>query len=182
MLTHHLVTSAVERVALLGAVARQALEVGATGRCSAGVRLLRQQVAVGWHLDSFSGPEWVTPLSPPGGILLSCVMVLYLESPPSTGCDASFKSLDFLGRLATRSVQSAAREVGSRQEVGDCSLRLEAGRAPPARLRRASPPRKRFDDSFAAVMRLRPGYLYTGRMGGSADQTYFSDREGGSRA
>ena len=32
---------------------------------------------------SFSGPEWVTPLSPLGGILLSCVAVLYLESPPS---------------------------------------------------------------------------------------------------
>ena len=30
-------------------------------------------------------------MSPPGGIL-SCVMRLYLESPPSTDCDARFKS------------------------------------------------------------------------------------------
>ena len=108
--------------------------------------------------------------------MLSCVMVLYLESPPSTGCDASFKSLDFLGRLATRSVQSAAREVGSRQEVGDCSLRLEAGRAPPARLRRAS----RRVNALTILLRLCEAatWLHGTYGGNSADRTYFSDMIG----
>ena len=57
------------------------------------------------------------PLSPLGGILLLCMMVVQLESPPSTGFGASFKFVFWAGS-ATRSVQSAAREVGSRQEAG----------------------------------------------------------------
>eukprot|EP00964_Phaeocystis_antarctica_P030172 scaffold17015_cov51-Phaeocystis_antarctica.AAC.1 len=64
-------------------------------------------------------------------------MVLYLESPPPTGCDARFKSFDVWAGLATRSVQSAAREVGSQQGAGGRSLRLEAGQAPGQLLRRA---------------------------------------------
>ena len=58
------------------------------------------------------------PLSPLGGILLLCMMVVQLESPPSTGFGASFKFDVFWAGLATRSVQSAAREVGSWQEAG----------------------------------------------------------------
>ena len=40
----------------------------------------------------FSAPELVTPLSPPGGILLVWMMVLHLAAPPSSGCSACVKS------------------------------------------------------------------------------------------
>ena len=53
-------------------------------------------MGITWHLVqrgiSFSVPELVTPLSPSGGILVSCAVVLHLESPPPSGCGASFES------------------------------------------------------------------------------------------
>ena len=59
MQTRHLIATAVERDAVLGGIhlvlVRQALEVSAIGRCSAGAGLLRQQVAVGWHLVQRAG-------------------------------------------------------------------------------------------------------------------------------
>ena len=59
MQTRHLIATAVERDAVLGGVhlvlVRQALEVSAIGRCSAGAGLLRQQVAVGRHLVERAG-------------------------------------------------------------------------------------------------------------------------------
>ena len=56
--------------------------------------------------------------------MLLCMMVVQLESPPSIGCCASFKFDVFWAGLATRTVQSAAREVGSRrQEAGGKGLR-----------------------------------------------------------
>ena len=67
-----------------------------------------------------SVPELVTPLSPSGGILVSCVVVLHLESPPPSGCGASFKSFAVSCAGLPLAQCCAARE---RWEAG----KLEAG-------------------------------------------------------
>ena len=133
MLTRHLV----ERVAVLGCVhlvlVRQALEVSAIGRCSAGAGLLRQLVAVGWHLVQRAGlGDAVVPVGRCLGIVRGGV-ALGVATPVGLRRELRIVRC-VLGGVTTRSVLRGAGEV-TWWEAG----KLEAGgrAAPGQRPRRA---------------------------------------------
>ena len=117
MLTRHLV----ERDTVLGCVHlvldRQALEVSAIGRCSAGAGLLRQLVAVGWHLVQRAGVgDAAVPVGRHLGVVRGGV-ALGVATPVGLRRELRIVRC-VLGGVTTRSVLRGAGEVGGREARG----------------------------------------------------------------
>ena len=127
----HLVATAVERDALLGGVhlvlVRQALEDSATGRCSAGAGLLRQQVVV------------ERPLVQRAGMGDAAVLVGRHHRGAGLGVEGAAVGVRrelrcVLGTaLITRSVHSAACTGGGIQEAMEAKGCEAGGRAAPGK-------------------------------------------------
>ena len=121
MQARHLVATA-ERVAVLGRVhlvlVRQALEVSAIGRCSAGAGLLLQLVAVGWHLVQRAGVgDAAVPVGRHLGIVRGGV-ALGVATPVGLRRELRIVRC-VLGGVTTRSVVvRGAGELGSREARG----------------------------------------------------------------